>query len=224
MAVLSEQLDRARSGAGTVVLVEGDAGMGKSRLLDEAALVARRRSFRVGGCVADPGDSMVELATLMGPLFDGPDPVLDRAEVPDSPALPERRYWLLHDLQGLLERGSARDAASDMSRRLAVADGGTAAALRALPNRLATVPVAWILACRPSPGSRQLQSALDGTVALGDPQCCLAALAWILQSARQGELVEDLAEPVAGGDIGGDVVVPATQVLHEGVTGREDPR
>ena len=73
MAALSEQLDRARGGAGTVVLVEGDAGMGKSRLLDEAVAVARRRGFRIGISAADPGDSMVELATLMAALFDGPD-------------------------------------------------------------------------------------------------------------------------------------------------------
>lgn len=182
MAVLSEQLDRARSGAGTVVLVEGDAGMGKSRLLDEAALVARRRSFRVGGCVADPGDSMVELATLMGALFDGPDPVLDRAEVPDSPALPERRYWLLHDLQGLLDRAALETPLLICLDDLQWADGGTAAALRALPNRLATVPVAWILAFRPSPGSRQLQSALDGTVALGDPSA--AWQSWLGYSSQ----------------------------------------
>ena len=79
LAALSEQLDRTRGGAGTVVLVEGDAGMGKSRLLDEAVAVARRRGFRIGIGVADPGDGMVELATLMAALFDGPDPILDRA-------------------------------------------------------------------------------------------------------------------------------------------------
>ena len=79
MTALSEQLSRARGGAGAVVLVEGDAGMGKSRLLDEAAAVARRRGFRIGISAADPGDSMVELATLMAALFDArvievPDP------------------------------------------------------------------------------------------------------------------------------------------------------
>ena len=114
MAALGEQLDRACSGVGTVVLVEGDAGMGKTRLLDEAAMVARRRRFRVGTCAADPGDSMVELATLMAALFDGPDPILDRAELPDLHALPEQRYWLLQDLQGLLERAALSDAAADL--------------------------------------------------------------------------------------------------------------
>jgi len=49
----------------------------------------------------------------------------------------------------------------------------------------------------------------------------LAALAWI---DCQGELVEDLAEPVAGGDAGGDAVVAAAQVLYEGMTGREGIR
>ena len=55
MAMLREQLDRASSGVGSVVLVEGEAGMGKSRLLEEVAVVARRRHFRVGSCAADPG-------------------------------------------------------------------------------------------------------------------------------------------------------------------------
>ena len=38
------------------------------------------------------------------------------------------------------------------------------------------------------------------------------------------ELVEDGAEPVARGDVGGDLVVVAAQVLHEGVTSGENPR
>src|SRR5271167_2918484 len=59
MATLSGQLDRACSGIGSVVLVEGNAGIGKSRLLEETATEARRRHFQVGSCAADPGDSMV---------------------------------------------------------------------------------------------------------------------------------------------------------------------
>jgi DNA-binding CsgD family transcriptional regulator len=160
VTALGEQLDQARGGAGTVVLVEADAGMGKSRLLDEAVAMARRRGFRIGISAADPGDSMVELATLMAALFDGPDPIFDRAELPDPRTLPEQRYWVLQDLQGLLERAARHRPLLICLDDLQWADGGTAAALRALPNRLATVPVAWVLAFRPSPGSRQLKSAL----------------------------------------------------------------
>jgi len=44
------------------------------------------------------------------------------------------------------------------------------------------------------------------------------------RSDCHSELVEDGAEPVAGGEVGGDVVVAAAQVLHKGVTSGENPR
>jgi len=206
MAAVSEQLDRARAGVGTVILVEGDAGMGKSRLLDQAAIVARRRRFRVGTCAADPGDGMVELATLMAALFDGHDPILDRAELPDLHALPEQRYWLLQDLQGLLERAALATPLLICLDDVQWADGGTAAALRALPDRLATVPVAWILAFRPSAGSRQLQSVADHLIRSGAEKIVLGPLgdaavrqvtAGVLQAEPSGELLK-MAERAGG--------------------------
>ena len=161
MAALSERLDRARSGIGSVVLVEGDSGMGKSRLLEEAAIVARRHQFRVASSAADPTDSMVELSTLMTALFDGPEPILDRSALPDSHSLPEQRYWLIHDLQGLLELAARQRPLLVCLDDLQWADGGTAAALRALPGRLAAAPIAWVLAFRPSLRSGQFGKVLD---------------------------------------------------------------
>jgi hypothetical protein len=38
------------------------------------------------------------------------------------------------------------------------------------------------------------------------------------------EVVERDAEPVAAGNFGGDVVVAAAEILHEGMTGSQDPR
>src|SRR5580704_18238380 len=78
LASIGVQLDRVRSGAGAVVLVEGEAGIGKSRLLEEAARVARRLAFRVGIGAAEPGAGIVELAPLMTALFDGSQPLLER--------------------------------------------------------------------------------------------------------------------------------------------------
>lgn len=37
------------------------------------------------------------------------------------------------------------------------------------------------------------------------------------------ELLEGCAEPVAGGDVDGEFVVTAVQVLDEGVSGSQDP-
>ena len=42
-------------------------------------------------------------------------------------------------------------------------------------------------------------------------------------SDGDGKVIEGDAEPVAGEDAGGDVVVAAAQVLREGVTGGEGP-
>jgi hypothetical protein len=58
------------------------------------------------------------------------------------------------------------------------------------------------------------------------PSLCSAAACpgCTASSDDRGEVVEDDAEPVATRDLGGDVVVVAAQVLHEGMSGGEDPR
>src|SRR3954452_8086129 len=82
LASIGVQLDRVRSGTGAVVLVEAEPGMGKTRLLAEAARLARRLGFRVGAGAAEPGAEVVELAPLMTALFDGSQPLLERAGLP----------------------------------------------------------------------------------------------------------------------------------------------
>jgi hypothetical protein len=64
LTALARHLDRLLSGEGTVALVEGGAGMGKSRLLAELMTMARRLSIRVGGGVAAPYNSVVQLFAL----------------------------------------------------------------------------------------------------------------------------------------------------------------
>jgi hypothetical protein len=44
------------------------------------------------------------------------------------------------------------------------------------------------------------------------------------RSDSDGELVEGRAEPVAGGDVSGDLVVAAAQILDERMPGGHDPR
>ncbi len=45
-------------------------------------------------------------------------------------------------------------------------------------------------------------------------------ITWMLSGSDGGcKVIEGDAEPVMVGDVGGDVVVAATQVLHEGVPG-----
>ncbi len=161
LTVLGQHLDRLLSGIGSVVLVEGGAGMGKTRLLEEVAAMARRLSIRFGGGVTDPGDTVVQLSVLMEALFEGPSPILERSALGDAHASPEQRYWLLQDLEALLEGAALDGPLLICLDDVQWADSGTAAALRSLPSRLTTLPIGWVIAFRPGQGSPQVRSAVD---------------------------------------------------------------
>ena len=161
LTILGQHLDRLLSGIGSVVLVEGGAGMGKTRLLGEVAAMARRLSIRVGGGVADPGDTVVQMSVLMEALFEGVSPILERSALGDAHASPEQRYWLLQDLEALLEAAALNGPLLICLDDVQWADSGTAAALRALPSRLTTLPIGWVIALRPAQGSPQVRGALD---------------------------------------------------------------
>jgi hypothetical protein len=65
----------------------------------------------------------------------------------------------------------------------------------------------------------------NGTVALRHPCARQDIITRMLRWSDGGcEVVEGDAQPVVFGNVGGDVVVAAAQVLHEGVTGGEGPR
>ncbi len=103
--------------------------------------------------MADPGDTVVQFSVLMEALFEGPSPILERTALGDAHASPEQRYWLLQDLEALLERAALEGPLLVCLDDVQWADSGTAAALRALPSRLATVPIGWVVALRPGQGS-----------------------------------------------------------------------
>jgi DNA-binding CsgD family transcriptional regulator len=176
LAAIGDQLDRVRSGAGAVVLIEGEPGIGKTRLLAEAARVARRLALRVGTGAAEPGGGVVELAPLMTAMFDGRDPLLQGSGLRALRSLPEHRYWVLQDLQAMLERSALDGPLMIALDDLQWADGGTAAALRALPVRLAELPIAWMLAFRPDQGSPQLTRAIEHLACGGATRIVLGPL------------------------------------------------
>src|SRR5256714_2480495 len=161
LALIRAELERLSDGAEAVVVVEGAAGMGKSRLLEEVAAIARSLGIRVGSSAADPSETVVELATLLAALFDGTEPLLDPGTLSTLHAQPEQRFWMLRDLQQLLER-----AALESPLLIAVddahwADAGTVAAIRTLPTRLMGLPIAWVIALRPPREATPLVFALE---------------------------------------------------------------
>jgi DNA-binding CsgD family transcriptional regulator len=161
LALIRAELDRVSAGAEAVIVVEGAAGMGKSRLLAEVSSIAQSLGIRVGGSAADPSDMVVELAALLAALFDGAQPLLDHDDLRTLHAQPEQRLWLLRDLQQLLERAALESPLLISIDDAHWADGGTVAAIRTLPMRLMGLPIAWLIALRPPRETTPLVRALE---------------------------------------------------------------
>src|SRR6185312_15026670 len=130
-------------------------------LLAEVSTIARSLGIRVGSSAADPNETVVELAALLSALFDGDEPLLDRDGLATLHAQPEQRFWLLRDLQQLLERAALESPLLISIDDAHWADGGTAAAIRTLPMRLTGLPIAWVIALRPPRDPTPLGHALE---------------------------------------------------------------
>ena len=206
LTVLREALSSLRSGTGVVVVIEGSPGIGKSRLLAEAVRLAGRGSARVGLGEADPSEAVVELAPLLRALFDGAAPLLERAALPTARGGPEQRYWLVQDLESLLEGAAAVAPLVVCLDDLQWADSGTLAALRALPARLESVPIAWILAARPIQPGSALADVVEQLVSRGARRITLepltpaavAELASEVMAASPDRALLELAADAAG--------------------------
>jgi DNA-binding CsgD family transcriptional regulator/DNA-binding Lrp family transcriptional regulator len=207
LSAFGEMLGRVRSGSGAVLLVEGAAGIGKSRLLAEGEKMAHRLGFPVGVGAAEPSESVAELAPLLRALFDGPEPLLDRAGLSGLHAAPDQRYWRLQGLRSLLERAAMQGPLVVFLDDLQWAGGGTVAALRALPPRLASVPIGWVLAMRPDQGSGHLRSLVEYLADQGAATLVLeplgqAAVAQVASDVMQAEPDETLLR--MAGEAGGN--------------------
>src|SRR2546422_4197050 len=220
LALVRGELERLSDGAQAVVIVEGAAGMGKSRLLAEVSTIAHSLGTRIGASAADSSETSVELATLLAALFDGADPLLDPRELISLHAQPDQRFWLLRDLQALLERAALESPLLIAIDDAHWADGGTAAAIRTLPMRLMGLPIAWIIALRPPRESTPLVHALDQlkrdgarTIVLGPLDN--AAVARLARDMLAAQPDESILEQLAAADGSPFIVVETLLGLQE---------
>lgn len=175
--MVEQQLRDAREGIGSVVVVEGPAGKGKSRLLHLAADLAREQGMRVLGAsgtelerhfpfgvaiqlfepwwlTADPSERAETLGGAAGPaaalLAEGPRD----AEAGAGYATVHGLFRLTAKLATARHRGDERTPVAMLVDDAHWADGPSLRFVAYLAERLADLPVALIVSMRPGePGA-----------------------------------------------------------------------
>jgi DNA-binding CsgD family transcriptional regulator len=197
LQLLTDLLERVQTGIGGVAIVEGAAGLGKTRMLAAVRATALRLSFRTGLGTAEPGHSAIEMAALMEALFGGTESLIERASVAPRDRSHEEQFWLLQDISTLMEGAALRQPLLVCLDDMHWADPGCGFALRMLTQWLASLPVAWIIACRPNQGAPQIRRALAELTAGGAMSLQLKPLA----ASAVAEVAADMLGAPAAGDI-----------------------
>jgi ATP/maltotriose-dependent transcriptional regulator MalT len=172
--VLASLLDALRAGRGGAVVVEGPAGIGKSRLLAEAARMAKDAGMLVAAGRADEIEALVPLAPLLSALGAGPSPILRREELRALERPGDQRFWLLEELAELLEVRSRSTPVLITIDDVQWADPATIWAVQSLAQRLASSPAGWVLAARPEAAATGANRLLAELAAAGAARIELA--------------------------------------------------
>jgi DNA-binding CsgD family transcriptional regulator len=190
-------LERVRAGAGGVAIIEGAAGLGKTRMLAAAQATGDALFFRTGLGAAEPGHSSIELAVLMEALFGGTESLIERTALGSRDRSREEPFWLLQDVATLMERAAIRQPLLVCLDDVQWADPGCGFALRMLTQWLASLPVAWIIAVRPDQGAPQIRRALAELTDAGAMVVRLTPL----KASAVAEIAADVLGAPAAGDL-----------------------
>ena len=143
--MIRDLLRRAQRGAGGVLLVDGEPGIGKSLLLRDATDAAAELGFSLAAGAADPLGQAIPFFTLRAVLrgtLAVDDPGTDR---PDATA------WWITQIRVHLEQRAVSAPVLVCLDDLHWASPVTLTVLRALPRDLKRHPVAWLLARSSTP-------------------------------------------------------------------------
>ena len=145
--LVSSRTAQTGSGRPTRLLLKGEAGVGKTRLLDEAETIARRAGLQIGRAGATPELSGAPYDLLISALADTGAGVITADELDSLRELRTERYWFVLELESILQRASAKTPLLFLLDDLQWCDGPSLDAIRQL-SAGRTGAVAWVMACR----------------------------------------------------------------------------
>ncbi len=180
---IGEALASAANGHGQMVVVEGEAGIGKTRLLDVALDQADRLGMAVFRARAEEFESrrpFGAVADCLGVTRSSTDP--RRAEISrrlygDGEAAPGSEFRLVEDMVALVEDLCSAGPVVVALDDIQWADPATLLVAHGLARAAPALPLLVVLACRPAPRAAELARLLRTVAERGSASLRLAPLA-----------------------------------------------
>lgn len=176
LAFIEARLDALDRGEGGIVRVEGPAGIGRSRILAEAATAARRRGTRVSEGAADPDEQFVPLGPLLEGVLDGEEPLSGAERLRDLATTPGQRFWLLQEMADRLRAAARRGPLLVVLDDLQWCDDLTLLTFHTLAAGLSSHPILWLVAVRGGNVPPGVRTTLDRIRQAGAHELVLGAL------------------------------------------------
>jgi hypothetical protein len=138
----------SRDGRGAVVVLVGDPGSGKSRLLQQVRLLAGEVGARVLDVLGDPDEDVIPHGPVLHAVQAGPEPLLDRSALDRLPSGADQGWFLRQVLLSRLQEVAVRQPVVVCVDDLQWCGHGTLRLIRTLPALLSTDAVVWVVAVR----------------------------------------------------------------------------
>jgi len=215
LTVLRALVESASSGAGGSVLVEGEAGVGKTRLVAELLRGLDRGQLRVVTAAAEELDGdrpfrPVADALAVAPAIDDDDPdrpaaAEDRGAAWLASAATDLSFSIAESLAAAVEEIAAPAPCVVVVEDLHWADAGTLRVVRALARSACRSSIALVLTARPFPRSAELGRTVDALASAGGTLLPVGPLApeqamALARAAAGAGAVSDVHVAAAGGN------------------------
>ncbi|MFI1105121.1 AAA family ATPase [Streptomyces melanogenes] len=176
LAFIEARLDALDRGEGGIVRVEGPAGIGRSRILAEAAAAARRRGTRVFEGAADPDEQFVPLGPLLEGVLADVEPLSGAQRLRDLATTPGQRFWLLQEMADGLREAARRGPLLVVLDDLQWCDDLTLLTFHTLAAGLSAHPILWLVAVRGGIVPPGVRTTLDRIRQAGAQELVLGAV------------------------------------------------
>lgn len=161
LVVVDEVLAALKNGTGSLLVVEGPPGIGKSRFLSEIGVRALSGEVRPLLGKAFEDQQAVPFALLFAVFLGAEPPIGDAEALRPLCTGRDNHYWLVKEMQSAIGSAASQRPLLVLVDDLQWADAGTLMAFRTLMNDLASAPIAWILASRSGENAPTVRDALE---------------------------------------------------------------